>query len=136
MILADFLPFYPQFNGAFPAVVLEAYVGLANARFDEFGEDMEEARRLYVAHKLTMYAKTAPAGSGEGGGAVSFSSLASAGDGASVTSKRVENVAVTYSAGSSSSSSSLSGLEDLGETEFGKQLLGLIRLHSFPRYVP
>ena len=135
MILADFLAFYPQFNGAFPAVVLEAYVGLANARFDEFGEDMEEARRLYVAHKLTMYAKTVPAGSGEGGGAVSFSSLASAGNGANVTSKRVENVAITYSTGGASSSSA-SGLQDLTETEYGKQLLSLLRLHMFPRYVP
>ncbi len=136
MTAEGFLAFYPQFTGAFPGIVLDAYVELANARFDDYEEDIEEARRLYVAHKLTMYAKTVPAGSVEGGGVVSFSSLASAGDGASVTSKRVENVAVTYSTGGASSSSSLSGLADLNETEFGKQLLGLIRLHSFPRYVP
>ncbi len=135
MSAEEFLSFYPQFTGAFPTVVLDAYVRLANARFDHYYEDKEEARRLYVAHKLTMYAKTVPAGNGEGGGTVSFSSLASAGDGASVTSKRVENVAVTYSTGGASSSSA-SGLQDLTETEYGKQLLSLLRLHMFPRYVP
>ena len=136
MTIAEFLAFYPQFEGAFPEVVTETYVGMANDRFDEFGADMEEARRLYVAHKLTMYARTVPAGSGEGGGSVSLSSLASAGDGAVITSKRVENVAVTYSSGASGSSGASSWLAELNETEFGKQLLALVRLHSFPKYVP
>ncbi len=135
MTSADFLAFYPQFTGAFPSVVLESYITLANARFDEFGEDTEEARRLYVAHKLTLYAKTSPAVTPESGSSVSLSSLASSGDGAAITSKRVENVAVTYAAGSSSSSSA-SGMGDLTETEYGKQLLSLLRLFSFPRYVP
>ncbi len=135
MTSADFLAFYPQFTGAFPSVVLDAYIALANARFDEFGEDTEEARRLYVAHKLTLYAKTSPAVTPESGSSVSLSSLASSGDAAAITSKRVENVAVTYASGSSSSSSA-SGLEDLTETEYGKQLLSLLRLFSFPRYVP
>ena len=133
MTPADFLAFYPQFTDAFPALVLETYVTLANARFDEFAEDAEEARRLYVAHKLTLYAKTQPALSEEDTSA-SFSSLASAGDGLTITSKRVENVAVTYASGSSSSASS--SLADLSETEFGKQLLSLLRLFSYPRYVP
>ncbi len=135
MTSADFLAFYPQFTGAFPSIVLESYITLANARFGEFGEDTEEARRLYIAHKLTLYARTAPPASGEGGGTISLSSLASSGDGATITSKRVENVAVTYAAKSSSSESAF-GLEDLTETEYGKQLLSLLRLHTFPRYVP
>ncbi len=134
MTSADFLAFYPQFTDAFPSVVLETYVTLSNGRFGGFGEDAEEARRLYVAHKLTLYAKTIPELSGDGRSSASLSSLATAGSGATVSSKRVENVAVTYSSGSSSSSSS--GLEDLTETEYGRQLLSLLRLYSWPRYVP
>ena len=135
MTSADFLAFYPQFADVFPSVVLETYVTLANARFDEFGEDTEEARRLYTAHKLTLYAKTVPGSSGDGSDAYSYASLASSGDGSKVTSKKVENVAVTYSTGSSSSSTA-AGLEDLTETEYGKQLLSLLCLFSFPRYIP
>ena len=68
-----FLAFYPQFADSFPPVVLETYVALANARFDLFLQDAEEARRLYVAHKLTLYAKTAPAPSPDSGSASFFS---------------------------------------------------------------
>ena len=135
MTAESFLTFYPQFTGAFPSAVLDSYITLANARFDEFGEDTEEARRLYVAHKLTLYAKTSPVVTPESGSSVSLSSLASSGEASTVSSKRVENVSVTYASGSSSSSSS-SSLADLSETEYGKQLLSLLRLFSFPRYVP
>ena len=135
MTSANFLAFYPQFTDVFPSIVLETYVTLANARFDAFGTDTEEARRLYVAHKLTLYAKTMPGSSGDGSETSSYASLASSGDGSKVTSKKVENVAVTYSTGSSSSSSATT-LEDLTETEYGKQLLSLLRLFSYPRYVP
>lgn len=136
MTTADFLAFYPQFDGVFPGIVLDSYVSLANARFDEYGEDTEEARRLYTAHKLTLYAKTVPSHGEDVSAGSSYSSLASAGDGARVTSKRVENVAVTYSSGGGSSSAAGSGLEDLTETEYGVQLLGLIRRFSYSRYVP
>ena len=34
MTTADFLAFYPQFDGVFPGIVLDSYVSLANARFD------------------------------------------------------------------------------------------------------
>ena len=135
MTPADFLAFYPQFAGVFPTIVLETYAAQANARFDDFGEDAEEARRLYTAHRLTLYAKTVPAETGEASSAASYATLASAGDGSTVTSKRVENVAVTYSAGGSSSASA-AGFSDLAETEYGKQLLSLLRLFSYPRYVP
>ena len=136
MTTADFLAFYPQFDGVYPGIVLDSYVSLANARFDEYGEDTEEARRLYTAHKLTLYAKTVPSRGEDVSAGSSYSSLASAGDGARVTSKRVENVAVTYSSGGGSSSAAGTGLEDLTETEYGLQLLGLIRRFAYSRYVP
>ena len=135
MTSTDFLAFYPQFTDVFPPIVLETYISLANARFDEFGADTEEARRLYIAHKLTLYAKTVPGASGDGSEASSYAALASSGDGSKITSKKVENVAVTYSSGSSSSASAAT-LEDLAETEYGRQLLTLLRLFSYPRYVP
>lgn len=135
MTTADFLAFYPQFDGVYPDIVLDSYVSLANVRFDEYGEDTEEARRLYTAHKLTLYAKTVPSRGEDVSAGSSYSSLASAGDGARVTSKRVENVAVTYSSGGGSSSAAGTGLEDLTETEYGLQLLGLIRRFAYSRYV-
>ena len=131
----DFLAFYPQFADVFPDVVLESYVALANARFAQYCEDAEEARRLYVAHKLTMYAKTMPVSADGSEAGFSYASLASSGEGAKITSKRVENVAVTYSTGSSGSASA-NGMEELYETEYGKQLLALMRIYSYPRYVP
>ena len=60
MTQAEFTAFYPQFAGFTPAVVLTEYIRQANKRFAVFSEeDAEEARRLYTAHKLTMYARTA-----------------------------------------------------------------------------
>ena len=60
MTQAEFTAFYPQFAGFTPAVVLTAYLRQANARFSAFAEeDAEGARRLYTAHKLTMYAGNA-----------------------------------------------------------------------------
>ncbi len=133
MTSEDFLAFYPQFSDPIPALVLEAYVTQANARFEDFLEDAEEARRLYTAHKLTLWAKTVPAASGEGT-ETTLSSLSSAGDGTRISGKRVENVSVTYSSGISASSSG--DFEDLTETIYGKQLLSLLKLFSFPRYIP
>ena len=52
-------------------------------------------------------------------------------------SKKVGEVAVTYSSGASSSAVSVStDLADLTETDFGMQLLSLIRLYSRSVYVP
>ena len=137
MTYEAFIAFYPQFAGFTPAEVLSAYIGQANQRFSAFDpEDAEEARRLYAAHKLTLYAKTVPSRGEDVSAGSSYSSLASAGDGARVTSKRVENVAVTYSSGGGSSSAAGSGLGDLTETEYGLQLLGLIRRFAYSRYVP
>ena len=127
----EFLAYFPQFSGFTPAVVLADAVSQANARFSDFGEDTDEARRLYVAHKLTLYAQTAlPEGQ-----AASMPALVTAGEKQSrIASKKVGEVAVTYAASSSMSASS--ALADLPETAYGLQLLSLLRLHSFTRYVP
>ena len=127
-----FLAFYPQFDHVFPEIVVSSYVEEANLRFGDFGEDAEAARRLYIAHRLTLYAKTVPVVMETG--TVSYSSLASAGDGSRITSKKVDGVAVTYSDGSSASESS--ELMDFTETIYGMQLLALIRMYSYTRYIP
>ena len=127
-----FLAFYPQFDRVFPEIVVSSYVEEANLRFRDFGEDAEAARRLYIAHRLTLYAKTMPAAMETG--SASYSALASAGDGSKITSKKVDGVAVTYSDGSSASESS--ELMDFTETIYGMQLLALIRMYSYTRYIP
>ena len=54
-----------------------------------------------------------------------------------IDSKKVGEVAVTYSSGTSSSSVSVNtDLADLTETDFGLQLLSLLRLYARPVYVP
>ena len=133
MTLSDFTAFYPQFAGFTPAAVLSEYIRQANARFAFFPEtDREEARRLYAAHKLTLYAETAPPGDTAPG----KERLAAAGGTRRVVSKKTGEVAVTYSSGASSSLSVSSGLADLAETGFGLQLLALVRLYGRSVYVP
>ena len=135
MTLAEFTVFYPQFAGFTPVVVLSEYARQANARFSSFAEeDAEEARRLYTAHKLTLYVRTAlPDGT-----APSKSAIAAAGQAQQkIASKKVGEVSVTYATGASSSSvSAATDLADLTETPFGLQLLSLIRLYSRSVYVP
>ncbi len=129
MTKQEFLAFYPQF-AAVPQVNTDFYVSLANLRFSDFEEDAEEARRLYTAHKLTLFARASPAT----GSPASLSELSSSGDGAKVASRKVGEVAVTFA--SSGPASAGSALAELSETVFGLQLLSLIRLHAWPRYVP
>jgi len=138
MTLETFEAFYPQFANFSPAIVAATFIDQANARFSSFEEDAEEARRLYVAHKLTLYAQTAPpAGSIPPGEAPGLDVLAASGEKRErVASKKVGEVAVSYSSSSSSSSASSSSLADLPETTYGLQLLSLIRLHAMPVYVP
>ena len=95
--------------------------------------DAEEARRLYTAHKLTMYARTAL----PDGATPSKSAIAAAGQMQKISSKKVGEVSVTYSYGTSSSSVSVqTDLADLTETDFGLQLLALLRLYSRSVYIP
>ena len=129
-----FLAFYPQFSSFSQGVVLPEYLRQANARFSDFGEDAEEARRLFVAHKLTLYAASTP----PEGVTPTSAVLASSGRGAmqEIASKKVGEVAVTYSTASTVSSGAYTGLNDLKETAYGQQLLSLLRLYGFARYIP
>ena len=137
MTQAEFTAFYPQFAGFTPAVVLTEYIRQANDRFASFTEeDAEEARRLYAAHRLTLYARVAR----PDGTTPSKAAIAAAGQAQQkIASKKVGEVSVTYATGASSSSYSSSvytDLADLSETDFGLQLLGLIMLYGRSVYVP
>ncbi len=129
-----FLAFYPQFSSFSQGVVLTEYLRQANARFGDFGEDAEEARRLYVAHKLTLYSASTP----PPGVTPTPAVIATAGRGAmqEVASKKVGEVQVSYSTSSSVAASVSTGLNDLTETVYGLQLLSLIRLYGFAQYIP
>ena len=135
MTESEFKSYYPQFAGFTPAFVLSSCIAQANARFSAFtAEDAEEARRLYTAHKLTMYARTAL----PDGIVATKEQIAAAGQPPQrITGKKAGEVSVTYAAGASSASSAASTvLADLPETTFGLQLLSLIRLHSRSVYIP
>ena len=132
---ANFLAFYPQFS-SMPEAVLVEYITQANARFGEFCDSAEEARRLYIAHKLTLYAQTfAPAPSEAEKPAVVMSRLAGAGVSAQALSKSVGGVSVSKSEGSATSG--LSGYAEWKQTEFGLQLIGLAKTaYAGGRYIP
>ena len=135
MTETEFISYYPQFAGFKPAFVLSSCIAQANARFSAFtAEDAEEARRLYAAHRLTMYARVALPDATT----PSKAALAAAGQSQQkIASKKVGEVSVSYATGASSSSvSASSDLADLTETSFGLQLLSLLRLYSMTRYVP
>ena len=134
MTQSEFTAFYPQFAGFTPAVVMTTYIAQANARFSAFSpEDAEEARRLYVAHRLTLYARVAM----PDGVTPSKSEIAAAGQRQQeIASKKVGEVSVTYSSGTSSTSFAGTDLADLSETSFGLQLLALLRLYGRPVYIP
>ena len=140
MTLSDFLAFYPQFTGFTPSIVPETFVAESNARFSDFLDDAEKARRLYVAHNLTLYARTVPASqSSESGEPTPLTPAALADAGShhhSISSKKVGEVSVTYGSSDSSASSVSTPFADLKDTVYGLQLLSLIRLHAFPKYVP
>ena len=130
----SFLAFYPQFSSFSQGVVLTEYLRQANARFGDFGEDAEEARRLFTAHKLTLYAASTP----PEGVIPTPAVLASSGHGSlqEIASRKVGEVQVSYSSSSSVAASVSTGLNDLKETVYGLQLLSLIRLYGFAKYVP
>lgn len=131
---ADFLAFYPQFSSFSRGVVLTEYLRQANARFGDFGQDAEEARRLYAAHKLTLFAASMP----PDGVTPTPAVLATAGRGAmqEVASKKAGDVSISYNTSSSVAASVSTGLSDLKETVYGLQLLSLLRLYGFAQYFP
>ena len=129
-----FLAFYPQFTGV-PSVVLNEYVDQANLRFDDFLDAAEEARRLYVAHKLTLYAQTYADYNSALAPAAMMTKLAGSGVAAQALSKSVGGVSVSKSEGSALSS--ISGYGEWKQTEFGLQLIGLAKIAvAGGRYVP
>ena len=130
----NFLAFYPQFSSFSRGVVLPEYLRQANARFGDFGEDAEEARRLFTAHKLTLYAASClPEGT-----APTPAVLTAAGRGAmqEVAAKKVGDVSVSYDTSSSAAASVRTGFSDLKETVYGLQLLSLLRLYGHTKYDP
>lgn len=135
MTSQEFLEFYPQFS-SISSVVLNTYVEQSNLRFDDFLDSAEEARRLYVAHKLTLYAQTyMPAPSGTDNPAIVMSRLAGAGVSAQALSKSVGGVSVSKSEGSATSG--LSGWAEWKQTEYGLQLIGLAKIaYAGGRYIP
>ena len=127
-----FLAFYPQFSTFAEVVVLPEYLRQANARFSDFGPDTEEARRLYTAHKLTLYAASCLP---EGVTDATAAQIASAGKGSmqEIASKKVGDVSISYATSTSTSNGSSTGLNDLNQTVYGLQLLSLLRLYGFAR---
>ena len=133
LTVSDFLAFYPQFTSFSQGVVLPEYLRQANARFSDFGEDTEEARRLFAAHKLTLYAASTPPEGVPPTSAV----LATAGRGAmqEIASKKVGEVQVSYSSSTTAAAGTYTGLNDLKETTYGLQLLTLLKLYGFAKYI-
>ncbi len=130
---ADFLAFYPQFASFSPGLVLDETLIQANARFSDFGEDTAEARRLFTAHKLTLYAMSyLPSDPPP-----SMEAIAAAGKGSTnkIASKKVGEVQITYATSTALSSGS-SSFQDLTQTSYGLQLLSLLKLHGYSRYIP
>lgn len=129
-----FLAFYPQF-GAIPSVVLDEYVDQSNLRFDDFHESAEEARRLYIAHKLTLYAQTfSPAQSGSPS-ITGMALLSGSGVSAQALSKSVGGVSVSKTEGSALAS--ISGYGEWKQTEYGLQLINLCKVAvAGGKYVP
>ena len=127
-----FLGFYPQFAGVHE-FVLEEFVNDANLRFADCLDAAEKARRLYVAHELTLWAQTyLPT---EDGQMPSMRALASSGVAAQSLSKSVGGVSVSKSEGSGVNS--ISGYGELKQTAFGVQLIELLKIATAGgRYVP
>ena len=133
MTFYSFMEFYPQFSPFSLGVVLPEYIKQANDRFEDFGEDAEEARRLLTAHRMTLYAATClPEGT-----PATKALLADYGSvrRQRVSGKKVGEVSVNYAETSAASVIS-TGLADLKETIYGMQLLALLRQHGFGKYIP
>ena len=132
MTEASFLSWYPQFESFAPAAVLREIVSRAGGLFSGMEpEDAEEARRLYTAHRLTLYELTRPEE-----GSSTIRAAAEAGKSAlqKVSSRKVGDVTVAYAL--STAAAQAAGLADLTETAYGIQLLGLLRLYTGTRYIP
>ena len=124
MTEVEFLTFYPQFSGI-PGPVLEDSLSAANERFAWLDSDADRARRLFVSHRLTLWARTSAASG------ASAETLSAAGDNTMITGKHVGELSVSYS-----SRGNTGGDSDLSLTTYGIQLKTLLRIHGYSRYVP
>ena len=132
MTESSFLSWYPQFTSFTPAAVLRETVSRAGGLFSGMEpEDVEEARRLYTAHRLTLYELTRPE---EGNSTARAAAEAGKSALQKVSSRKVGDVTVAYAL--STAAAQAAGLADLAETAYGVQLLGLLRLYTGTRYVP
>lgn len=126
-----FLAFYPQFAGI-DDFVLNEFVNQSNLRFADAYDAAEEARRLYIAHKLTLWAQSAV---DAGNGMPSVKQLAFSGLAAQSLSKSVGGVSVSKTEGSAVNS--INGYGELKQTIYGLQLIGLLKaIAAGGRYVP
>ena len=132
MTESSFLAFYPQFSCFAQGVVLPEYLRQANARFKDFGEDAEEARRLYTAHRLILYASAMPPENQESSMEVLVQSAKAALQ--EIASEKVGEVSVSYAANKIASATT--GFKDLETTVYGLQLLSLIKQYGFAKYFP
>lgn len=135
MTSGNFLAFYPQFLPV-PSLVMQTFVEQANARFADCKDAAEEARRLYIAHKCTLYAQNYAEAAADGTPtSVAMAKLAERGTAAQAMSKSVGGVSVSKSEGSGIAS--ISGFGELKQTGFGLQLIGLLKIaHAGGTYVP
>ncbi|MBQ6061787.1 MAG: DUF4054 domain-containing protein, partial [Clostridia bacterium] len=93
MTEASFLSWYPQFESFTPAFALRETVSRANGMFAGMEpEDAEEARRLYTAHRLALYALAQP----ESGAGPQTAAAAGKTALQRVASRKVGEVSVTY----------------------------------------
>lgn len=132
MTESSFLAFYPQFSCFAQGIVLPEFLRQANARFQDFGEDAEEARRLYMAHRLILYASAMPPENQE----FTMESIVQSAKAAlqEIASEKIGDVSITYSG--TKTQSMETGFKDLETTVYGIQLLSLLKQYGFSKYFP
>jgi len=114
---------------------MEEFIHQANLRFTDCLDAAEEARRLYVAHKCTLYAQTYSEAATAATPAAAMAKISGSGVAAQALSKSVGGVSVSKSEGSALSS--ISGYGELKQTEFGLQLIQLLKTATAGgRYIP
>ena len=132
MTESSFLAFYPQFSRFAQGIVLPEFLRQANARFQDFGEDAEEARRLYMAHRLILYASAMPPENQQS----TMESIVQSAKAAlqEIASEKIGDVSITYSG--TKTQSMETGFKDLETTVYGIQLLSLLKQYGFSKYFP
>lgn len=127
MMQADFLDFFPQFTAfaaAHPKVITEYLAQAHNVCSADRWEDMQdEGIRLYTAHKITMYLRTAAGSNIE----ATDAQLVAAGEAKGLkTNKSVGGVSVGIS--ESTATVGVEGWNEFKLTEYGIQFMSKARL--------